>query len=266
MSPSNGPPNVSPSGGGNGNHNREAGAGSNRSFSSPDAHRPSSTNNDVPLISPHHLGSHPQSFFPPQQQQQPPLSSMRPTTPGSPGSVKNAKNNNGSILERALASTIKTEPVTPALSVSTAAAAATAASVVLTNCIDTSSTALAGHMGQMQEHWHQQQQQAQYGEVLGPPEVFMKNEIDIGNLEYDLNYSNAMSAGGQPGGPGSGVHQGALPLLPPGHHHLGSNRGGHVHHQLVHHQEDNLHSHSPSQYSMAAAATQQPLQQPPWVR
>jgi hypothetical protein len=27
---------------------------------------------------------------------------MRPPTPGSPGSVKSAKNNNGSILERAL--------------------------------------------------------------------------------------------------------------------------------------------------------------------
>ena len=253
MSPSNGPPNVSPSGGGNANHNREA-ATNNRSFSSPDAHRPSSTNND-PLISPHHLGSHPQSFFPPQQQpQQPPLAPMRPTSPGSPGSAKTPKNNNGSILERALASTIKTEPVSTATS-------GTATSVVLTNCIDTSST-VAGHLGQMQDqHWPQQtqpQQQSQYGaEDLGQ---FMKHEINDLNLEYDLNYSNAMSAGGQPGGPGSGaLHQG-VSVLPQGHHHLASNRGGHVHHQLVHHQEDHLHS--PSQYSMSAAATQQP----PWVR
>ena len=50
-----GPLNVSPSGDGNANHNREAAAAAQaRSFSSPDAHRPSSTNND-PLISPHHL-------------------------------------------------------------------------------------------------------------------------------------------------------------------------------------------------------------------
>ena len=256
MSPaSNGPPNVSPSGGGNANHNREAAAAAQaRSFSSPDAHRPSSTNND-PLISPHHLG--PQSFFPQQQPQQPPLTSMRPPTPGSPGSVKNAKNNNGhSILERALASTIKSEPV----STTGSAGSNTTTSVALTNGLD-----VAGHMGQMQEHWqHQQHQQQQLQQ--GPPQQFQYDEVmkpeipDIGPgvLEYDINYSNAMNpaAVGQPGGPGSGVgplHQG----LPQGHH-LTSNRGGHVlNHQLVHHQEDHLHS--PSQYST-------PLIQPPWVR
>ena len=121
-------------------------------------------------------------------------------------------------------------------------------------------------MGQMQDqHWPpppqqtQPQQQSQYGgEDIGQ---FMKHEINDLNLEYDLNYSNAMSAAGvQPGGPGSGaLHQG-VSVLPQGHHHLASNRGGHVHHQLVHHQEDHLHS--PSQYTMSAAATQQP----PWVR
>ena len=173
---------------------------------------------------------------------------MRPMSPGSPGSAKTPKNNNGSILERALASTIKQEPVSTVTS-------GTATSVVLTNEI-------AGHMGQMQDqgHWpppqQTPQQQSQYGE-----DPFMKHEINDLNLEYDLNYSNAMSAGGHPpGGPGSGaLHQG-VSVLPQGHHHLASNRGGHVHHQLVHHQEDHLHS--PSQYSMSAAATQQP----PWVR
>ena len=140
MSPSNGPPNVSPSAASN--HNREASGSSGRTFSSPDAHRPSSTNNTDPLISPNvqHLG--PQSFFPPQQQPQPPLASMRPPTPGSPNQQKSAKNNNGSILERALASTIKQE----AASVQPPASVAS-----IENCLN----------GPQMEHWPPQAQPQQ---------------------------------------------------------------------------------------------------------
>lgn len=241
MSPSNGPPqNVSPSGGNSiSNHNREAAAaGGNRSFSSPDAHRPGSTD---PLISPHHLGGPPQSFFP---QQPPGLASMRPPTPGSPGSVKSAKNNNGSILERALASTIKSEH-TPMSS---------GAASITTNTV--------GSQQPMQEQppWPPQAPgpQGQQGYDLGS-EVFMKHEIGI-DMDYDLNYSNAMAAAaaaaaaqGQAQAPSMPGHQG---------HHQGHggvhHRGGHqLHHHHHHVQEDHLHS--PSQYSMAT-------QQPPWVR
>ena len=119
MSPSNpGAPNssLSPSGGANPTSNlrNDSGPGGNRSFSSPDAHRPSSANPNDPPISPPNL-PHPQFFFPQQPQMQPQNASttIKPaSSPGSPGSVKSAKsNNNGSILERALASHVKQEGV-----------------------------------------------------------------------------------------------------------------------------------------------------------
>ena len=256
MSPPSCPPNVSPSGGSSANHNPE-----NRSFSSPDAHRPGSANNgDPPLISPHHLGS--QSFFP--QQQQPPLGSIRPPTPSSPpgsvGSAKSAKNNNGSILERALASTIKQEANAaqqPQLSVSVSAAPG------VTPMENGGGPTPMGPM----DHWPQHPGHPgpqHYGEVL-EANPFMKHELG-GNLEYDLNYM--AGPGGPPGGPPPGAemvngHQGVGQGHP---HHLGGNRGvggpggAHHHHGLHHvHQHHEDHLHSPSQYSMAA-------QQPPWVR
>ena len=164
---------LSPSGGGGGNQRNDSGGGGggpgSRTFSSPDAHRPGSANNEPP-ISPHNLPS--QFFFPPQgqppqQQQQPPMqpqqppNAMKPSSPGSPGSVKSAKsNNNGSILERALASHVKQE----------------------------GSQVEGGQ--HMMASWPPQQPQPPAHHIqydLGS-EVFMKPEIDISGLDYDMHY------------------------------------------------------------------------------
>ena len=163
---------LSPSGGGANQRNDSGGGGGGpgtRTFSSPDAHRPGSANNEPP-ISPHNLPS--QFFFPsqgqPPQQQQPPMqqqpqppNAMKPSSPGSPGSVKSAKsNNNGSILERALASHVKQE----------------------------GSQVEGGH--NMMASWPPQQPQPPAHHIqydLGS-EVFMKPEIDISGLEYDMHY------------------------------------------------------------------------------
>ena len=94
------------------------------------------------------------------------------------------------------------------------------------------------HHQPQQQQQQQQHHQQQYADVLGS-EVFMKHEIEIGNLEYDLHYANP------------GAHLVGSVAGPQGHHLVGPARvsGG---------QEDHLHS--PSQYSMATT------QQPPWVR
>ena len=166
---------LSPSGGGGGNQRNDSGGGGggpgSRTFSSPDAHRPGSANNEPP-ISPHNLPS--QFFFPPQgqppQQQQPPMQpqqppiAMKPSSPGSPGSVKSAKsNNNGSILERALASHVKQE----------------------------GSQVEGGGGHNMMASWPPQQPQppAHHLQYDLGSEVFMKPEIDISGLaEYDMHY------------------------------------------------------------------------------
>ena len=271
MSPSSCPPTVSPSGGSSANHNHEAVSSNNRSFSSPEAHRPGSANND-PMISPHHLAPHPQSFFPPQQ---PPMATIRPPTPSSPpggagSNLKTAKNNNGSILERALASTIKQE--NPQLSVSSSGPTP---SITMSACIDTPVGINGVHIGGPMDHWHPQQPQGGHylGEEMNP---FMKHEAEMaGNLQYDLNYMAAAAAAAGGGGPNNGGVDGSDPgnnglggpqgLGGQGPHHLsGVNRssgdpGGPHHHHVHHNVHHEDHLHSPSQYNMAA-------QQPPWVR
>ena len=180
MSPSNpGAPNssLSPSGGANPTSNlrNDSGPGGNRSFSSPDAHRPSSANPHDPPISPPNMPPT-FNFFPHQPQMQPQNASttIKPaSSPGSPGSVKSAKsNNNGSILERALASHVKQEGVAGAHPEGGAPGA--------------QQQQQAGH-GMMASWPPQQPQQPHHQQYDLGSEVFMKHEI-ADCLDYHMDY------------------------------------------------------------------------------
>ena len=198
---------------------------------------------------------------PQQQQQQPPsvASSMRASSPSSPGSVKSVNlSNNTSILERTLREQgIKQEFKQEVQTVATASSRTPAS---MTNCIATPMAEGHNHLSQQQieEFQHQQQQfqqqpqqqqqqqpqhlqHHQYPDGILGPEVFpMKPEVDIDSV--DLHYYGN---------------------VPVGHHHIGGVAGPQGHHlvgptRVSGGQEDHLHS--PSQYSMATQ------QQPPWVR
>ncbi len=262
------PPN---SGGNNGASSMSPSSGQqgSRNFSSPESHTPNSANNE-PLVSPLQQQQH-QAFF---NQSGMPKSPGSPAAGGGGGEARNSNSkpskpnqntqnaggtnngnsgqqgqNNCSILERALASTVKqetsqpnaasqppaasigssTQPVLPtAGGINQSAGVTTAAQQQMPADPVPPPTSVAAHLG-----WpHHLQQQHVY---VGPEDNFVKPEFDLNDIDYHMQYR---TGGGHPGQAQPPTAHGLGPRVPGG-------------------QEDHLHS--PSQYTMTA-------QQPPWVR
>eukprot|EP00095_Tigriopus_kingsejongensis_P011038 maker-scaffold109_size355148-snap-gene-2.22 protein:Tk11038 transcript:maker-scaffold109_size355148-snap-gene-2.22-mRNA-1 annotation:"foxo_drogr ame: full" len=217
----------------------------NPNYPSPESHHGPSTPGSHPdqpsLLSPHPKNSH--SFFPPCGMSQRPAPGLLVPPPSQASPRTNSTGSSSSILERALASTIKQEeganPVSP------------------------------GGVGQMDSHQHPHPPQSQPN--FQWPQIGGNTFPDINVEEYikhDMSHAmDGMEYMGEHGPNGMGYNSNGNPEPTHNPHHLHHNHHhmGQPHH-LHHHGHEDLREANGPATAPPPSSQYQAMSQPPWVR